>query len=120
MKINFNKEVKNLKRNVKNLEKPPWHYNKKEMMMALSGSLIILGIIPKILNIQTWLDNDFNMSSYNPYSLLCYLPYSLIFLYIAYEKRMISFLILGIIGLLYTLLLVYGIIKTYLPLDPII
>lgn len=119
----MSKEVDRFTKNVKTLEsKPPWRYNKGEMMLALAGMMLFFSIIPKILNLQTWFDNGFNMASYNPYTLFCYVPYTLIYLYIAWEKRLMSFLVLGLIGAIYTLFMVYGFIVTFnwLPIDPII
>ena len=63
---------------------------------------------------------DFILTSYNPWSIVIYVPSSIAFTWYAHYKREPLFLAMGIIGVIYTLMLAFGIIKTYFAIEPII
>ncbi len=113
LKRNFLKQEKKFERNVKELEKSPLDYNKKEWLWVLGGGLLLMGIFSKMLNIQHWIEISFDMSSYHPYSPMIYVPSSLGWIVYSHYRKEPIFLIIGLIGLLYSLLITVGVLNTH-------
>ena len=118
--MSLSKELEKSERNIKRLDKNPLEYKERDWAIFVAGFIFFGGVLTKLLNVEHWFQNGFEMSSYNPYVLIIYVPSSILWIWYAHYRREPVFLAMGVVGFIYTMLLTYGIIKTYFPIDPFV
>jgi len=97
---------------------------KKNFLSKTEGSLLIIGIVvggifSKFLNIHNWVyEAHFNLISYNPHVPFIGLGIGWFYLLILLGSRgnARKLIIPTIIGLIYDIILMYGVFQTYTPM----
>ena len=108
------KDARKVNGKIKPYEKDPRSWNVHQKIVIVGGTMILLSLYSKILNISHWaFVTKFDMSSYPPEVAYIYMFSSLLALLYGYLKEDKVLELIGLIGLGYTLIFLWGMFQTY-------
>lgn len=117
----LNKDIKIAKKDIrivnskaKPYESDPRSWNTHQRIIIIGLTMVAISIYSKALNVYHWtFISNFDMSSYPPEVAYTYMASSLLALMYGYLKQDKILELIGLIGLGYTLIWLFGIFRTY-------
>lgn len=114
------KEERIAEKTAKPYEQNPMNYTVHQRIIVVGFSMVIVSLYSKILNLFHWtFISEFDMSSYPPELAYTYMISSLLALAYGYLKKDKILEFLGLVGLGYTLIFLWGLYLTY-PLNELL
>lgn len=108
------KDARKVNNKIKPYEKDPRSWNVHQKIVIVGGTMILLSLYSKIVNISHWaFVTKFDMSSYPPEVAYTYMGSSLLALLYGHLKEDKVLELIGLIGLGYTLIFLWGMFQTY-------
>jgi accessory gene regulator protein AgrB len=102
------KYVKKSEKTVKKLEaKPILNWGKGEWLLVCSILMVFFSLLTKGVSVSYWMSGNADMSTYSDYTVICFLVSSILFIIVPYLQKNIPYLFLGIVGLIYTSIIIF-------------